>query len=281
MKIKSINIGKIEKLSIGKRVIDTAIKKKPTYALLEINLTGIKNEEVGDKKHHGGPNRAFHFFSSEHYDLFESKLELADHAPRPWVGENITTIGYTDAQACIGDQIMIGRSSGSSPVVLEVCMPTVRCSIPGSAANLPMLTKWLIKYLRTGFYLRVIKPGVIHMTDTMELIREGNHNWTIERLSDLFYNKYSDERLVNEALELHSLAEEWKDSLRKKCGWKPQDSVKLVKVEIKPHPIAFMCGKKAAMDAIARMQGPSIRQKAFSGHPLIERYIREEEKDND
>lgn len=58
---------------------------------------------------------------------------------------------------------------------------------------------------------------------------------------------------------------------------KPQDSVKLLKVKIKSHPQAVMEGLKAAMDAHASMNGPTVRQETFSGHPLIERYIREED----
>jgi len=223
--IESINIGKIAKLQVGAREVDSAICKHPTRGVVTVSRSGIITDEVGDTKHHGGPDRALHCFSMEHYDYFRSLINLSSDSNLeipdiPWVGENITFHGYTDEQAFIGDRLQIGS------VVMEVSMPTVRCAIPGVGVGLPKLTKWMIESLRTGFYMRVIKPGVMSFDSEVEVLSKGYYRWSVARLSSLYYEDVSDVKLVKSVMGLSKLAQEWKDDLWKKhekCKDRRQD----------------------------------------------------------
>ena len=95
-------------------------------------------------------------------------------------------------------------------------MPTVRCAIPGVGVGLPKLTKWMIGSLRTGFYMRIVKPGVMRYDDKIEVLAKGYYRWSVARLSSLFYENVSDVKLVEGALGLDKLADEWKEELWKK-----------------------------------------------------------------
>lgn len=209
MRIDSVNIGTIEEFNLGPRKILTAIKKRPTLAVCNVDFNGIIGDAIGDTKHHGGRNRAIHCFSTEHYELFkrESEEELPE---RPWVGENLTISGYTDKEVLIGDRIKIGSA------IFEVSMPTERCSIPEQVSGIPRLTKWMINTLKTGFYLRVIKPGNVCGTDRIVIMDQGDPKWTIQKLSALMYNNIQDAKLIKKALNIDKLADEWKVSLCQK-----------------------------------------------------------------
>ena len=95
---------------------------------------------------------------------------------------------YTDEQTFIGNRLKIGS------VIMEVSMPTVRCSIPGKYIGISKLTKWMIGSLRTGFYMRIIQPGHMCIRDEIEIIEQGNSKWSIARLSSVFYENISDVR---------------------------------------------------------------------------------------
>jgi MOSC domain-containing protein YiiM len=205
MKIEAVNIAKAEEIVLKTRTITSAIRKKPTLDTVEVDFDGIVGDEIGDKKHHGGPNRALHCFSAEYYDCFE----LCDCRPRPWVGENLTTRGYTDNMVAIGDRLKIGTT------ILEVSMPTERCSIPEQTSKVPTLTKWMIKNRRTGFYLRVIEPGKLCVTDTIEVIEAGDLSWPIQFLTSVMYEKVADPKWIEDVLKIPKLAQEWKDSVLK------------------------------------------------------------------
>lgn len=211
--IESINIATPETLLLGKKEVVTAIRKKPTKAICTVGVNGLEGDEIGDMKHHGGLNRALHFFSAEHYNVFERQLKEDGEIipPRPWVGENITTRGYIDYMAHVGDRLKIGTT------ILEVSMPTERCWVPGASVGIPALAKWMISSKRTGFYLRVIEPGQLSVTDTIEIIEDGDIDWSIFRLSCLMYtDDITNTKWIKKAMEIPTLAQEWKDSVLKK-----------------------------------------------------------------
>lgn len=208
--IESINVGTIEKLVIGSREIDTAVRKRPTLEEVEVSWTGIVGDSIGDKEHHGGFNRALHCFSTEHYRYFGGLIS-GDIPDKPWVGENLTFGNYTDSIARIGDKLRIGSC------VVEVSMPTERCAIPGTSVGLPKLTKWMISSLRTGFYMRVMEPGKMRYGDSVKMLHRGHIDGTISLLSTVMYSGgYKDVSKVNRALGMPQLANEWKESIWKK-----------------------------------------------------------------
>jgi len=74
----------------------------------------------------------------------------------------------------------------------------------------------MINSLRTGFYMRIIQPGVMCSTDKVEVLRKGYNRWSVARLSSVFYEEVSDVKVVSDVMRLDKLANEWKEALWKK-----------------------------------------------------------------
>lgn len=202
-----VNVAGVETFDLNGKLHTSGIRKRPQDGPVRVTEAGLDGDGVGNLEHHGGPNRALHVFAAEHYDAFAA--ELSAIAPRPWVGENLTVRGYTDAIARLGDELRIGTAR------VRVTMPTERCSYPGRVSGIPKLRKRMVDTLRTGFYLRVIEPGVVRRGDPIEIVEAGDPAWTIERLSGVMYRHVEDAELVREIEALDALAPEWKRSVRK------------------------------------------------------------------
>ena len=89
----------------------SAIAKLPTLARLTLSDTGLCGDEQGDLRVHGGPDKAVHHYPYEHYRAWRS--DIGGHAllagPGAF-GENISTVGVTEADLCLGDQLRLGTA---------------------------------------------------------------------------------------------------------------------------------------------------------------------------
>lgn len=63
---------------------------------------------------HGGPHQALYVFPSEHYPRLEALL--GRHLDRGFMGENLTVIGGTERDVCIGDRWRWGDAPSRSPL---------------------------------------------------------------------------------------------------------------------------------------------------------------------
>ena len=100
----------------------SAIHKQPADAPLWCDFLGLRGDEQSDRRHHGGPDRALHHYPAEHYAWWKTwQTALGLPVPRtPWLpaafGENLSGLGLTEAQACIGDVYRLGEEIGRAHV---------------------------------------------------------------------------------------------------------------------------------------------------------------------
>ena len=94
----------------------SAIDKHEAGHPLWCSFSGLEGDEQSDKRHHGGPDRALHYYPADHYPWWKTwQTALGLPAPRAsWqpaaFGENLSGLGLTEAQACIGDVYRLGAA---------------------------------------------------------------------------------------------------------------------------------------------------------------------------
>ena len=71
MKIISTNIGKPTKIIWNSKEVITGIYKTPTDAPIYLAKNNVINDEVSDRKHHGGFYKACYIFSAEQYPYWK------------------------------------------------------------------------------------------------------------------------------------------------------------------------------------------------------------------
>ncbi|WP_146600285.1 MOSC domain-containing protein [Novipirellula aureliae] len=184
----------------------SGIVKQLVNGPVMVRCTNIDGDEQADLVHHGGVDKAVLAYSVLHYAFWKTQ-----HQEVEWqagcFGENLTLDGVTEADVCIGDQFEIGSC------VLQISQPRQPCWKLSRRWNLPKLAVQVQQTRRTGWYLRVIKEGVIEAGQTMRLVERPYPRWTIEKANSIMFAKPRDPVQDQALAECTALSASWRETL--------------------------------------------------------------------
>jgi MOSC domain-containing protein YiiM len=162
----------------------SAMAREPVHTAVFLTKSGFAGDQVADPTVHGGPDKAVHFYPTEHYPAWIADFTLRD-AVHPLLGqagafgENMSASGLTEDRVRIGDRFRIGSA------LVEVAQGRQPCwkldhhfGVRNMAAN-------VIKTGRCGLYFRVIEEGLVQALDRIEQVEQATHDWTVERVFKL------------------------------------------------------------------------------------------------
>ena len=210
MELASVNTALPEEYRYNNKTIQTSIFKKPVEGRVWVSAEGLSGDKQADLKCHGGEHKAVYAFSLGEYEYW--KPHLADSVMRAgYFGENLSIQGANLEQLYIGDRLRIGNC------VMEITQPRVPCFKLALRAGNKALPKHFIDRAKTGFYLRVIKAGVIEKGQPIELMEGHRDGLSVEAVFKAFFEKgFPDRVKINTlALCIDALSEEWKAMIRK------------------------------------------------------------------
>lgn len=206
MRILQVNIGRVQTRTNAKgRPEGTGIGKLSVTGPVSLGPSGLDGDESAYRSRAAG-DTALHGFAVESYEALETRL--GGPLPRPGFGENLLFQGYGDADARIGDLLAIGTA------LVMVNQPVPRCGWPGVLTGVKALGPLAMKAGTPGWYMQVMRPGVVAAGDRVELVERGDSGWTIARLNALLLDKRPDPAQLADALSLPCLAERFKKELR-------------------------------------------------------------------
>lgn len=179
-RIDRVLIGPVAPL--GARKAPSGIDKHPVEGRVWLGQEGLDGDTQGDRKHHGGRQKAVHHYAFEHYATW--RREIGD---RPLLhragafGENLSTIGIDESRVAIGDVFRLGEA------LIEVSQgrqPCWKLNLRFDVADMALRVQ---KSGRTGWYYRVLEPGFVETGDELRLIERRSPAWTIQRLWRTLY----------------------------------------------------------------------------------------------
>lgn len=208
-------IGHIVSLQIGRPKdelysgvsLTTAINKRRVNTL-NVMSEGIVGDEVGNKKYHGGPDRVICFYPYENYEKWEKKL--GSKLEIPGFGENITVKGLEEENVYIGDIYRIGDC------IIQISQGRIPCSTISIFNTQPPLLKGVLETCLTGYFARIIKPGIIQENDEMILEIRVQEDVNILYGNRVILHGQDGIEGINRLLSIPELSEEWKEILVKK-----------------------------------------------------------------
>ncbi|PAJ73947.1 hypothetical protein CJF42_13130 [Pseudoalteromonas sp. NBT06-2] len=183
-KLNCIYIGKAEPFfkKGSDRAFESAINKKPISQTVNVNKMGIIGDEVGDKKIHGGIDKAVHLYPCEHYDFWKKELSNCELLNTYGAfGENLSSTGLTEKNVCLSDEIKIGSCIFE---IVQTRQPCWKLNVRFDQSNMSRLMQ---DSMKTGWYFKVIKSGIMTAGDDIVLINRPNPNWSLSRITDLLY----------------------------------------------------------------------------------------------
>lgn len=180
IKLLQLRIGRLQALATSG--VETGIYKKPVDQAF-LTTTGLEQDQHGDPRHHGGPEKALHHFASEHYRALQNGLPepAAGHCQPGAFGENLVTEGLTECDVCVGDVFRLGDAR------LQVSQPRQPCWRLNARFGIADMSRRFQETLRTGWYYRVFQEGVIHAHDSLQLEQRDNPDWPLSRVMEVLY----------------------------------------------------------------------------------------------
>lgn len=205
-----VQLGYVKALLVGKSVAysrgtESAISKVPQYGRLALTKEGFVGDEVGDRRFHGGAEKAIHIYPSEHYEKWLEELGDRELFQQPGAfGENLSSSGVTENSICIGDEIQIGSA------LLQVSQGRMPCWKLNDRCGQPDMSLRLQMTLRTGWYFRVLNEGELGKGDDLKLVSRGYPDWPISRIMRNIYQGTLDTNELQHMLCL-PLVESWRN----------------------------------------------------------------------
>ena len=195
MQLIAISAGKIKNLISGdnasNRVIPSAIEKLPISTLgsptsVRVRYLGIESDEQADLRVHGGEDKAVYAYPLEHYPFWNDQRSNASSGLLPLsfgaMGENLTTQGFSEEDVYVGDRWNIGE------VLLEVAKFREPCFKFNIKMGWSGAAKAMIASGYSGWYFRVIKPGIMVAGDLITVI-PGARALSIKEQAQKYYSE--------------------------------------------------------------------------------------------
>jgi MOSC domain-containing protein YiiM len=190
--------------SVWSGIVKSPVPSGTVMWLSTVNLAG---DGQADLSVHGGVDKAVYAYPSEHLAPWSAELEMTV-GPAAF-GENLTTVGPTEADVCIGDVWGWGEA------YLEVCQPRWPCFKLALHLQRADIQKRMRANGRTGWYLRVVQPGAVTVGADLTVEHRDPAALSVLDAHVAMGDRHLDHLELVRALAGHDrLAHEWRQPLR-------------------------------------------------------------------
>lgn len=183
----------------------SGIAKTPVTEAQWLGPEGLQGDRQADRRVHGGVEKALHHYPRDHGPAWQAEIGPLPLLDEPGAfGENISTLGLTEAGVAAGDIFRLGTALVQVSQGRQPCWKlNLRFAVPDMARRVQASG-------RTGWYYRVLEPGLVRPGDRLDLIDRIAPDWTIARLWRVMYvDRLNREELAGIAA-LDVLAEGWR-----------------------------------------------------------------------
>lgn len=174
-RLRQLLVGPVAPLGAGG--VPSGIDKRAVAGRVWLGHAGFAGDAQGDRRHHGGPEKAVHHYPFEHYALWRDEIGMCDLLSRPGAfGENVSTIGLAEADVAVGDTFRVGGA------LIQVSQGRQPCWKLDRRFGVPGIARRVQRNGWTGWYHRVLEEGHVGEGDEFVLVDRPAPAWTIERL---------------------------------------------------------------------------------------------------
>ena len=207
--VVSVRVGKVTPYPrrawdhIQNRPYATAYRKQEVPGPVHVGPLGLAGDEQADKKFHGGPHMAVLMYADRHYAGWRELDGLADMGPGGF-GENLTVTRTDETEVCIGDVLQVGATR------LQIASPRGPCADISRRWDREWLLKKVVERRHTGWYLRVLEPGVVQAGNPVRLLERPHPDWSVDRMLRLRYVMPRDHTGLRDATAVAAFSPEWR-----------------------------------------------------------------------
>ncbi len=185
----------------------TAFFKDVVAGAVWLGPTNLAGDGQGNRKVHGGRDKAVLAYAADHYRVWRAELERPD-LPFGAFAENFTISGLDEGNVCIGDVYAIGEAR------VQVSQPRQPCSNISRRWRIDGLTQCVEQTGRSGWYLRVLAEAFVEAGMTVELLERPRPAWPVERATHAMQRRKSTPAEAAALAALPELSVAWRRTLQ-------------------------------------------------------------------
>jgi MOSC domain-containing protein YiiM len=193
------------------RPVESAIAKaRVAAAELELGLTNLAGDRQADLRVHGGPDKAVYVYPTAHHPAWQAEGYAVDVGG---FGENVALAGVAEDEVRLGDRWRWGAA------LVEISQPRAPCHKLALHTGRKDIGPRMLATGRSGWYLRVVEPGVVPTAGTMTLVERPAGAPTLrETFGIMFDEAFGDAATLDRVLASPALAGSWRVSLAARRG---------------------------------------------------------------
>ncbi|MGL5007552.1 MAG: MOSC domain-containing protein [Plesiomonas sp.] len=188
--------------------IHSAIYKNESTSALFLSELGFEGDQQADTRHHGGVDRALHYYPAEHYEHWADVYAGNPNFIRGALGENLSGFGLTEENCHVGDVFQLGEA------VVQISQPRSPCYKLNLRFEVENLAMAMQSSGRTGWLLRVLQPGIVQPKDTLKLLTQGSSPLSVYHMNHIFYTEPLNHVGLVAMNDCEQLAVSWKGKVQ-------------------------------------------------------------------
>lgn len=186
----------------------SAMDKQRAEEPVWLDRDGLRGDRVADRRFHGGPDRSLCHYPAEHYRHWHRFYPQLQQLVPGAFGENLSTLGLSEAQACIGDRYRLGDA------LIELSQPRSPCANLDRRHDVRGLARQLAHSGRTGWLYRTLEPGRVAPGATLQLLERPWPDASVLRVWRVILDEAADAATLDWLQALPPLATEYRTRLR-------------------------------------------------------------------
>lgn len=211
-RIDQLSIGALQPLPPEGQL--TGMYKSPVHGPVAVTPEGLAGDRQADRRYHGGTEKALHHYPAEHYAHLAQRFpERAEVLVPGVLGENLSTRGWTETNACIGDVFRAGTA------LLQLSQPRQPCWKINHRLDVEGASLFIVQERLTGWYYRVLETGLIAPGDACRLVERPNPTLSVAAFIAATQAHRPDPAALRAIAAAIGLAPEWTRRLNERADW--------------------------------------------------------------
>lgn len=208
----SLFVGDIRSLPESGR--PTGMFKAPVLGAIELGYEGFVGDQQADRRVHGGLEKAVHLYPARHYEKLALRFpEAAQSLVAGSLGENLSTEDLDERNVRIGEVWTLGSAR------LQACQPRNPCWKIDERFSSDGMAAYIAEALLTGWYWRVIQPGLISPGDSLDLLQAAPNAPTLHEAMLLWQEHRPSLSDLEQLAQVPGIASGWRDKINQRLSY--------------------------------------------------------------
>ena len=192
----------------------TGMYKQPVVATLQLGPLGLAGDQQADPRVHGGPEKAVHLYPARHYaELARAFPDAAPLLVPGSIGENLSSAELDERDVRVGDVWRLGNA------LLQACQPRNPCWKIDERFGCQGMAAFIVAQRITGWYWRVVQPGLVEPGDALELAQRTPRAATLREALDTWHAPQPSVGDLQRLAQTPGIAAHWRSRIEQRVAW--------------------------------------------------------------